>query len=298
MFGFGGIANALFHVVVERRRWLTPEEYASTLGLGQVLPGANLINLTTMVGDRFQGVIGALLALGGLMSMPLLSLIALATLYDRFSDLPDVHSAMLAAAAGAVGLTMGTGIKLARTILKSPVAISFAAASFAAIGLLQFADTADNSGAGATGGGGGILEPASMNRDVLVTMVITFASTALVSVGGIAAMIPEIHRQAVDIYGWMDDAQFATAFAISQIAPGPNILLMSLVGWRVAGLAGLIVATLATVVPTSLIAFAAHRAEVRLLHARWYAVTRRSLPPIVVGLIAARLSAARIAFLR
>jgi chromate transporter len=138
MFGFGGIATALFHVVVERKRWLTPEEYASTLSLGQVLPGANLINLTTMVGDRFQGVIGALLALGGLMSMPLISLIALTTLYDRFSNLPDVHAAMLAAAAGAVGLTIGTGVKLARTILKSPVAICFAAVSFAAIGLLRF----------------------------------------------------------------------------------------------------------------------------------------------------------------
>jgi chromate transporter len=137
MFGFGGIATAMFHVVVERKRWLTTEEYASLLGLGQVLPGANLINLTTMVGDRFQGVIGAVLALGGLMAMPLLILIALASLYDRFSNLPDVHSAMLAAAAGAVGLTIGTGVKLARTILKSPAAIIFAAASFVAIGLLS-----------------------------------------------------------------------------------------------------------------------------------------------------------------
>jgi chromate transporter len=126
-----------------------------------------------------------------------------------------------------------------------------------------------------------------MSRSVLVTMAISFATTALVSVGGIAAMVPEIHRQAVDVYGWMDDAQFASAFAISQIAPGPNILLMSLVGWRVAGLGGLIVATLATMVPTCLIALAAHRAEARLLHARWYAIMRRSLPPIVVGLIIA-----------
>ena len=85
------------------------------------------------------------------------------------------------------------------------------------------------------------------------------------------------------------DGRYAVrhAFAIAQIAPGPNILLMSFLGWRAAGFAGLIVATLATVVPTSLIAFAAHRAEVRLLHARWYAITRRSLPPIVVGLIVA-----------
>lgn len=137
-FGFGGIATALFHVVVEQRRWLTVEEYASTLGLGQVLPGANLINLATMIGDRFQGARGALLALSGLMLTPLVALVALASLYDRFSDLQDVRSAMLAATAGAVGLTAGTGFKLARTILKSPSAICFAVASFAAIGLLRF----------------------------------------------------------------------------------------------------------------------------------------------------------------
>jgi chromate transporter len=137
MFGFGGIATALFHVVVERRRWLTAEEYASTLGLGQVLPGANLINLATIVGDRFQGVTGSLLALSGLMLMPIVCLVALASLYDRFAGLSDVHSAMLAAAAGAVGLTVGTSIKLGRTIMKSPVALVFAAASFVAIGLLH-----------------------------------------------------------------------------------------------------------------------------------------------------------------
>jgi chromate transporter len=126
-----------------------------------------------------------------------------------------------------------------------------------------------------------------VNIALLVTMAETFSSAAIVSFGGIAAMIPEIHRQAVDVYQWMDNAQFATTFAISQIAPGPNILLMSLIGYRVQGLAGLFVATSATVVPTSLLALAAGRLENRLSHARWYAVSRRSLPPIVVGLIAA-----------
>lgn len=138
LFGFGGIGAAIYHVLVDRRRWLTPSEYTSLLGLGQVLPGANLINLATMVGDRFQGALGSALALIGLMSAPLVCLIALATLYDRFSDLPDVKSATIAAAAGAVGLTLGTGFKLARNILKSPPAIVFAAASFFAIGVLRF----------------------------------------------------------------------------------------------------------------------------------------------------------------
>ena len=126
-----------------------------------------------------------------------------------------------------------------------------------------------------------------MNVALLVTMATTFASAAIVSFGGIAAMIPEIHRQAVDVYHWMDNSQFATTFAISQIAPGPNILLMSLIGYRVQGAMGLLVATVATVVPTSLIALIAGRLETRLLHARWYAISRRSLPPIVVGLIGA-----------
>jgi chromate transporter len=138
LFGFGGIGAAIYHVLVDRRRWLTPSEYTSLLGLGQVLPGANLINLATMVGDRFQGAVGAALALVGLMSAPLVILIALATLYDRFSDLPDVKSATIAAAAGAVGLTLGTGFKLARNILKSPTSIAIAAASFFAIGVLRF----------------------------------------------------------------------------------------------------------------------------------------------------------------
>ena len=137
LYGFGGIAAALFHVVVERRKWLTVEEYASTLALGQVLPGANLINLATIVGDRFQGAPGAAVALAGLTGPPLVILVALATLYDRFSYLPDVRAAVAAAAAGAVGLTLGVAAKMARSLLKAPRAWVVAVASFVAIGLLN-----------------------------------------------------------------------------------------------------------------------------------------------------------------
>jgi chromate transporter len=77
------------------------------------------------------------LALSGLMLMPIIILVGLATIYDRFSDLPDVRAGIAAAAAGAVGLTWGTGVKLARTILKSPVAIAIAVTSFVAIGVLR-----------------------------------------------------------------------------------------------------------------------------------------------------------------
>jgi chromate transporter len=126
-----------------------------------------------------------------------------------------------------------------------------------------------------------------VKNDVLWAMGLTFFTTALFSVGGISAMIPEIHRQAVEVQHWMGDDQFAQAFALSQVAPGPNILLMTLLGWRVAGWPGLAVATLATILPTSAIALMAGRGEKRLAHARWYMMTKRSLPPLVVGLICA-----------
>jgi chromate transporter len=137
LFGFGGIAASIYHVIVERRRWLSAREYAAVLALGQVLPGANLINMSTIIGDRYQGFVGACLALTGLMTAPLVILVVLATLYDRFSNLPDLKAATIAASAGAVGLTVGTGMKLARTILASPLAMGIAAASFLAIGFLR-----------------------------------------------------------------------------------------------------------------------------------------------------------------
>lgn len=137
LFGFGGIGAAIYHVIVERRRWLTPEEYAALLGLGQVLPGASLINITAILGDRNHGPAGALLALGGLLTFPLFILISIASAYDAYSHLPDVQAATKAAAAAAVGLMFGTGIKLGKVILKSPVSLLIALSSFVAIGLFR-----------------------------------------------------------------------------------------------------------------------------------------------------------------
>jgi chromate transporter len=121
----------------------------------------------------------------------------------------------------------------------------------------------------------------------LVTLAVVIATTAIVSFGGIAGMIPEIQRQVVEVHRWMDNPTFATTFAISQIAPGPNILLMSLIGYRAMGFAGFVVATLSTVLPTSTLALIAGRLENRLSRARWYMISRRSVPPIVVGLMLA-----------
>lgn len=126
-----------------------------------------------------------------------------------------------------------------------------------------------------------------MSEATLTGIAATFALTSLIAIGGANAVVPDIHRQVVDVHGWMDGATFAQLFAIAQVAPGPNVLIVSLIGWKVAGWAGLAVATLAMIAPSSLIAFAAGRGLARHADAPWVKAAKSGLAPIAIGLIAA-----------
>ena len=138
LLGFGGVAPWARRVIVEERAWLSEEEYASLLGVGQILPGPNTLNLAVMVGDRFQGAVGSLIAVAALMTMPLAILMAVASLYERFAALPEVASAMSGTAAAAAGLVIGTALKMTRRLRPTRIAILFGLVAFLAIGVLRF----------------------------------------------------------------------------------------------------------------------------------------------------------------
>ena len=121
----------------------------------------------------------------------------------------------------------------------------------------------------------------------LFTLALTFGALSLVSVGGAPAMMPEIHRLSVEVNPWLSNAGFARDFALSQTAPGPNFMMISLVGWRVAGFAGLLAATLAAIIPSSIIAVIVGRLYTRFSSQAWFPVVKDALPPIVLGLIVA-----------
>lgn len=133
LLGFGGVAAWARRVIVEERRWLTEREYAEVLGLGQVLPGPNVGNAAVMIGRRFHGLPGALLATSGIYAAPLCILIALCLLYDRFGSQPEVAPAMQGIAAGAAGMVIGTAIKMAERLkLTAEAVLVLAAATLAA----------------------------------------------------------------------------------------------------------------------------------------------------------------------
>src|SRR5580704_714616 len=79
----------------------------------------------------------------------------------------------------------------------------------------------------------------------LWTLLVTFGVLSFFSVGGAVSAVPEMHRLAVDTYHWMTDQQFADSFAIAMLSPGPNVLIVTLIGYQVAGIAGALVATFA-----------------------------------------------------
>jgi chromate transporter len=114
--GFGGVAAWAHRVLVDERRWYSDREYADLLSIGSVLPGPNICNMSIMVGDRFRGALGAATALAGLLAGPLLILVCLALLYDRYGNLPVVQAVIGGVTAAAAGLIFGTVIKLARRL--------------------------------------------------------------------------------------------------------------------------------------------------------------------------------------
>jgi chromate transporter len=126
-----------------------------------------------------------------------------------------------------------------------------------------------------------------MNGSTLLQLILVFGSLSLLSFGGTNTVLPEMHRQAVTVNHWLTDQQFASVFAISQAAPGPSSLIVSLVGLSAASWLGALVATIAMLSPSLALTFAASQAWERFRDAKWRVAVERGLAPITVGLLLA-----------
>jgi chromate transporter len=123
--------------------------------------------------------------------------------------------------------------------------------------------------------------------DALAQLAIDFSLLSLITVGGVITVLPEMHRNVVEVHGWMSGAEFAQLFALAQAAPGPNILVVSLIGWKVAGLAGAVVATGAVCAPSSVLTYVVSKVWQRFRGARWRDLVEDGLVPLTVGLMLA-----------
>ena len=123
--------------------------------------------------------------------------------------------------------------------------------------------------------------------DVYLALLASFAACSLIAVGGANAVVPEMHRQTVDIHQWLSDRTFSELFALAQAAPGPNVVFVALLGHYVAGVPGALITMFAMCAPSCTIAYGVARVIDRFKEAPWRIVIEAALVPMTIGLIAA-----------
>jgi chromate transporter len=119
----------------------------------------------------------------------------------------------------------------------------------------------------------------------LGALFLYFLMLAFLAVGGAPSVLPEMHRYVVELHGWMTSAQFAELYALAQVAPGPNVMYIPLIGWRVAGWAGAAATTIPFIIPSVTLTMLVAHLHARHSQAAIGAAIRRGLTPITIGLI-------------
>jgi chromate transporter len=137
--GFGGVLVWARRLVVQEKRWMTPEEFNEAFALCQFLPGPNIVNFSVVFGARFRGLPGAALALLGLLAPPVCIMIALGTLYGMYGSVPQLRGLLTGLSAGAAGVILSTSIQMAEPEFRRRFGPGHlvSVAAFIAVGLLK-----------------------------------------------------------------------------------------------------------------------------------------------------------------
>ena len=135
--GFGGVMPWMRRTVIEKRRWMTAEEFNEAVSLCQILPGPNMVNFAVVFGARHAGAAGALAAVVGLLLLPVCIAMGVGALYARFGELPALRGILAGLGAAAAGLLIGTTVKMAQPLFRpgAKPAAFVAAGVFAALAI-------------------------------------------------------------------------------------------------------------------------------------------------------------------
>lgn len=138
LLGFGGVLPWARRVFVDERKWLSDRAFAELIGMCQVLPGPNVVNLAVIVGARSHGPVGSLIALTGILFVPVLVVLVIAASYAGVAHEAWAHDAIAAASAAGAGLILGTGVRLLRQTRPPLRGLLLGAAAFVTIGVLRW----------------------------------------------------------------------------------------------------------------------------------------------------------------
>jgi len=271
--GFGGpiaLAGYMQRDLVERRRWISKEDYVQGLALAQLAPGPLAAQLAIYLGWVRGGVAGASLVGLAFVLPSFLMVLALAALYVRFGGMPWMRGVFYGIGAAVIAIIARSVVKLVKLTLTKDwllwgiFAVSALATAwteseilwlFVAAGVLTLfvkapptrLATSNLLGVAPVWLLSGVHGPAATS--VLSTIAWYFAEAGAFVFGSGLAIVPFLHGGVVNQYHWLNDQQFLDAVAVAMITPGPVVITVAFIGFLVAGLAGAVVAALGTFVP-------------------------------------------------
>jgi len=286
LLGFGGGLVWVRRIVVERQRWVDDQEFAEILTLCQFMPGPNIVGITICVGSRLRGPVGAVAAVAGFILIPWTVGLAFGSLCLHYAYLPILQNILGGLSSAAAGLMIATGIRLLMPHRSRQTALLFAALAFTGmvvaklplLGAAQHRCRRHHK-----------RKSKNVMKDPTASLVLAahLALLSSISFGGFPTVLPDV-RNLVTANGWATDQEFANFFAISQVVPGPNmILMMSFVGLKVGGILGAITSALATFGPPCLMYYTSYRLWDRFRDRPWQQIVRRGLAPLTIGLVIA-----------
>jgi chromate transporter len=321
--GFMALISVVQNEVVERRRWLKAEDMLDGVSLATILPGPVAVNVVAYVGYRLRGGLGALVSVVGVTFTAFVLMLVLSIAYFQWGSIPAVgrifHGFIPAVSAIIVMAAWNMGRKAA-TSWQQMVLAAVAAGLLLSVrgfwitlviiagsgvaGLLLFRPRPPKSATPAdperaTSKRASLLSvtplvPVSMlaplfNLDLALAakLFITFGGMSVLLFGGGYVFIPLIQGVVVGTHHWLTAKEFVDGIAMSQIMPGPIVLSATFVGYKVAGFAGALAATIGIFGPPALIMVAASHVLVRIKKSAAIAAALAGIRPAVVGMIAA-----------
>ena len=139
--GFGGVLAVVQRELVDRKGWLTQDEFIEDWAVAQIMPGPNVVNLSMMIGGRYFGLAGAMAALAGMLAVPLVVILLLAMLHAQFATNPYVAGALRGMAAVSAGMIGAAGLKMSVALRRNPLSLAWSVAisvaAFALVTLLH-----------------------------------------------------------------------------------------------------------------------------------------------------------------
>jgi len=206
-------------------------------------------------------------------------------LYQHYGALPQVQQALTGMSSVAAGVLLATVIKLAMVLPRHWRPWLFGRAGFFRRGRHALAAAVGHGHSRAMGCLRGLERAGVMDRIDLGGVFLHFLILWFVAIGGPSTILPDIHRYLVDVHHLLTNTQFAELYTLAQVAPGPNAMYVTLIGWHLAGWAGAAATTLPMLVPASTLTLLVGHLNERYPDAPIGHAIRRGLTPITLGLV-------------